>query len=698
MDLEKFREQINALDEEVLRLLSRRRGLVADIIAFKERQGMQLRDAVREEELLARLIRKGRELGLDAHYVTKVFHEVIDDSVRSQQSYLQRSLNPSAARRLRVAFQGIEGAYSHLAAQKYFAERASDAAFVGYTTFAEVIEAVEEGAADYALLPVENTTAGSVHEVYDLLLRTKLSIVGEEVFRVDHCLLGCELVPLSRIRRVLSHWQALAQCSRFLAQLHDCVKEPFPDTAMAVRKVKEDADPSQAAVASEEAARLYGLKVLQKGIADQPENFTRFLAAAPQPVQVDSRVPSKTSLVLATQHQPGALLSALAVLHRHEVNLTKLESRPKRGSPFEYLFYLDFEGNVAEERVAQALGELRGVTSFLKILGSYPRELRSRTAPRTQALAGEHKPAAAGAAASAPTDAAAAGAETPKARAPARHRLAGRQSKREDTVIRVRGVEVGGADFIVFAGPFLVESRDQIRASAREVKERGGRVLRGGCFTPRTSPEGSHGLGFEGLKLLVEAGRDYDLPVMTEVLAPADVERVADLADILQVGARNMQNSTLLGEVGKVNRPVLLERGMSASLDELLDAAEFVLAQGNHEVILCERGIRTFETTTRNTLDLGAIPILKRLTHLPVVVDPSHAAGQRDLVVPLALAAHAVGPHGMVIEVHPDPDKALSDGPQALAFREFAALLAEVYGKKSTVDSRQSTAGASTSP
>jgi len=203
-------------------------------------------------------------------------------------------------------------------------------------------------------------------------------------------------------------------------------------------------------------------------------------------------------------------------------------------------------------------------------------------------------------------------------------------------------------------------------------------LLRGGCFKPRSSPYSFQGLGWEGLELLAEAGRAFGLPIVTEVLAPGDVEGVARVADVLQIGARNMQNFPLLREVGRVPRPVLLKRGMMASLDELLQAAEYILAHGNHQVILCERGIRTFETATRNTLDLSAIPVLRERTHLPIFVDPSHAAGERALVPPMAKGAKAVGAHGIMVEIHPDPATALSDGPQALTFDQFAALMADL--------------------
>ncbi len=212
-------------------------------------------------------------------------------------------------------------------------------------------------------------------------------------------------------------------------------------------------------------------------------------------------------------------------------------------------------------------------------------------------------------------------------------------------------------------------------AAARAVKEYGGRILRGGTFKPRTSPYSFQGLGFDGLEMLREAGEAFGLPIVTEVLSPEDVPAVAAKTDILQIGARNMQNFTLLSAVGRSHRPVMLKRGLSASLDEWLQAAEYILAEGNQQVFLCERGIRTFETRTRNTLDLSAVPVLMQRTHLPVIVDPSHAAGERSLVEPLARAAAAIGAHGVMVEIHPDPDNALSDGPQSLTLEGFAGFM-----------------------
>ena len=240
------------------------------------------------------------------------------------------------------------------------------------------------------------------------------------------------------------------------------------------------------------------------------------------------------------------------------------------------------------------------------------------------------------------------------------------------------GVHVGGQELAVVAGPCSVEGRELLRRTARAVQAAGASALRGGAFKPRTSPYAFQGLGRDGLELLAEARAETGLPVVTEVMDPRQVELVCEHADVLQIGARNMQNFSLLAEVGRVQRPVLLKRGLAATLSELLMSAEHVMAQGNREVILCERGIRTYETATRNTLDVAAIPVLKAETHLPVLVDPSHAAGRADLVEPLAMAALAAGADGLLVEVHPSPAEALSDGEQSLTLEAFVSLMARL--------------------
>jgi len=259
------------------------------------------------------------------------------------------------------------------------------------------------------------------------------------------------------------------------------------------------------------------------------------------------------------------------------------------------------------------------------------------------------------------------------------YKLVSRDFHPENTIVDVAGVKIGeGQRAVVVGGPCAVESEEQILKTARFVKQCGADLLRGGAFKPRTGPHTFQGLREEGLKLLAKAREATGLPIVTEVMSPDNVGLVAEYADLLQVGARNMQNFDLLRELGKIRKPILLKRGMSATIEEFLAAAEYILAEGNEQVILCERGIRTFETSTRNTLDLAMVPLVKELTHLPVMVDPSHATGKRSLVTPMSKAALVAGAHGVLVEVHPEPEKALSDGPQSLTFPGFEALMADL--------------------
>lgn len=258
------------------------------------------------------------------------------------------------------------------------------------------------------------------------------------------------------------------------------------------------------------------------------------------------------------------------------------------------------------------------------------------------------------------------------------YKLASREFKKEQTVINVKDREIGGKKVVVIAGPCAVENKTILMSIAEKVKEAGASFLRGGAFKPRTSPYSFQGLGVEGLKILAEAREATGLPVVTEIMDPRDMEVVLQYSDIIQIGARNMQNFRLLLEVGQCDKPVLLKRGLSATIKEWLMAAEYVLSKGNENVILCERGIRTFETATRNTLDLSAVPLLKELTHLPVVVDPSHGVGKWNLVIPMARAAVAAGADGLLIEVHTNPEEALSDGEQSLRPSLFKDLMDQI--------------------
>jgi 3-deoxy-7-phosphoheptulonate synthase len=258
------------------------------------------------------------------------------------------------------------------------------------------------------------------------------------------------------------------------------------------------------------------------------------------------------------------------------------------------------------------------------------------------------------------------------------YKVASRHFRPGGTVVEVKGVRFGGEEVVLVAGPCSVESREQIRRSAEIVAEAGGKAIRGGAFKPRSSPYSFQGLGEEGLAMMREAAEAHGLAVVSEVMDAAQIPLLVKYADVLQVGARNMQNFTLLRELAKIRKPVLLKRGIAATVEELLLSAEYILAGGNYEVMLCERGIRTFETYTRNTMDISAIPVVKKLSHLPVLADPSHGTGRRDLVLPMARAAVAAGADGLLVEVHPDPDHALSDGAQSLKPEQLMELAGQL--------------------
>jgi chorismate mutase/prephenate dehydratase len=692
--LARSRELIDQLDRELVRILADRMRAVREIGAHKrDNPHVPLCDEERERAVFAAWSREAEHAGLSSYFAGRVLREILNWSRRDQERSLDRARGDGAAggRMVRVGYQGVPACYSDLTITKVFASRdVARLERVGFRRFAEVLDALETGDVEYGLLPIENTIAGSINEVYDLLTHRAVTIVGEEVWPVEHCLIGLPGTVVEQVRTIRSHPVALQQCQRFLDGLSGCRAESFHDTAGAAESVAIEKDARIAAIASEEAARQYGLDVLQREISDERTNLTRFLLVATAPEPVDSRRPSKTSLVFAVNHRRGALLECLQAFNAHGINLTKLESRPEPNRPWEYLFYVDLEGHASDASVVAALADVRAHTNHLKVLGSYPRRTErdvERVAAELAAPPASPVPSASPVSDSIelvePVDPlqsprTGACAVPPPAAKPANAnlRLCALTPGAPRTRVEVAGVEIGGDRFVLVSGPCAVETRAQVMDAAAMVKKAGAAILRGGAFKPRTSPYAFQGLGFPGLDLLAEAGRAFELPIVTEVLRPEDVERVAEKADMLQIGARNMQNFSLLREVGRSHRPVLLKRGMSATIEELLLAAEYIMAGGNQRVVLCERGIRTFETATRNTLDISAVPVLKSRTHLPVIVDPSHAAGVREIVIPLSLAAAAIGADGVIVEAHPDPSQALCDKDQALTASDLAELRA----------------------
>jgi chorismate mutase/prephenate dehydratase len=654
--LRELRQSLDKIDEDLVGLIARRMETVARVIREKKGQAGGIRDPRREHEILTRVESLARAAGVSAPLARRIFSEILANSVARQASTLT-GLGPGE-QVLRMTYVGTPYTFAHLASEKFAAEIGQQAEFLGRPSIKEAVAELEAGTVDLAMLNIESTAAGSLNQVYDVLREKDLHIVGEETIKVDLVLCGVADVPLRAVEQVLSHPLALEQCSQFIEALPRARPVPAVDTAEALRLVAERQDPTQMAIGSPEGAEAHGLMVLRRGVGNHEEILHRYVVLARSPTRFDPRIPCKTSLILTTRHEQGALLRCLQALSDHGISLTKLESRPNPDRTWEYMFFVDFEGNISDPVVAEGLGELRSRALYLKVLGCYPSKARPveahlphmATTPATGTPATPDAP--------------------PPPTAPIRrrnggqHGLADRAARAEDTLVRVGNLLIGGEGFVVMAGPASVESEAQILETARFVRSEGAHVLRGRVPTP------------EARDWLAAAGHGVGMPVVTEVLSPEDVRPLADQMDILLVGARNMQNFALLRELGRVNRPVLLKRGLSATIDEWLAAAEFILSQGNGQVILCERGIRTFESATASTLDLSAVVVLRERTHLPVVVDPSQGTGRRDYVAPMAWAARACGAHGLLIEVHPQPASAASDGEQSLDFPGFNRLMA----------------------
>ncbi len=556
---------------------------------------------------------------------------------------------------MRVAIQGTRGSFSEAAARL----RWPDLELVPCREVGDVAAAVRAGRADAGCLAIENSLVGSVTPTYDLLHEAfgdgTLHLNSEVLLPVHHALMAIPGAPLSGITRVLSHPVALGQCRIWLGRQVPNVEQVSAwDTAGSAELVAKSGDPTQAAIAPSHAAAHYGLELLEERIEDDPTNQTRFLTFTSANLELDHSAPTKTSLIVWLDHRPGMLAAVLQAFAARGINLTALQSRPERSAPWTYRFYFDVEGAVSDPRLGEALEAIEALAARIVILGSYA------------AWTGE------GAVATAPQPAA------PNHRPKPDMPLFDRRQKPEGTIVQIGPVEIGGERPVVIAGPCSVESEEMLFTTAEAVAAAGADMLRGGAFKPRTSPYDFQGLGVRGLKFLAEARERTGLPVVTEVMSWEEVPVVARYADLLQIGARNMQNFALLRAAGRSGKPILLKRGAGATIEEWLHAAEYVLAHGNPNVILCERGIRTFERATRHTLDLNAVALVRERTHLPVMADPSHAAGMRSIVGPLTLAALAAGAHGVIVEVHPDPSQAMSDGPQSLDLAGFAELMLRI--------------------
>ncbi|HVA33511.1 MAG TPA: 3-deoxy-7-phosphoheptulonate synthase [Candidatus Baltobacteraceae bacterium] len=570
-----------------------------------------------------------------------------------------------------AVYQGVDGAYSQLVVANFLREAGVEGSTLGVPSYREMATTVASLRADVGVIPIENAIGGTVREGYDLLAEFDLAPIAEVHWRTDHRLLGVPGSELRDVREVLAHPLVIAECGRFIAGLDHVRAIPCEDTGVAAREVARGGNPAVAALAPPAAGITYELVELASNCTDDPNTYSRFLivrsrhAGSQHPFGGAAKsARRKTSLIFGVEERTGSLARCLGILADRNINGDKLESKPYLGHGTERMFYIDFDGDVDEPNVADAVAELKRSCKTVTVLGSYDAHVGAPIGANAQ-------PPVAAAVHARRVEPIVVAAETPFPRV-------SRISRPEGSVLRVGGVRIADGEFVIVAGPCSVESRDQILETARAVRANGAAMLRGGAFKPRTSPYAFQGLGWEGVALLAEAGRASGLPTVSEVMTIDQVARMAEQIDVLQIGARNMQNFDLLKAVGRAGRPVLLKRGLSATIDELLAAAEYILAEGNPNVILCERGIRTFEPATRNTLDLSAVPVLRERSHLPVFVDPSHGVGVRRWIAPLCRAAKAVGAHGLLLEVHPNPAEAKSDKEQALTFGDFAQIVEEL--------------------
>ena len=369
-----LRDKISTLDEKLLVLLAERRGLAVEVGKAKLLSHRPVRDIDRERDLLDRLIQLGKAHHLDAHYITRLFQLIIEDSVLTQQALLQQHLNKINPHSARVAFLGPKGSYSHLAARQYAARHFEQFIESGCAKFADIFNQVETGQADYAVVPIENTSSGGINDVYDLLQHTSLSIVGEMTITIDHCVLVSGTTDLETIETVYSHPQPFQQCSKFLNRYPHWKIEYTESTSAAMEKVAQANSPRVADLGSKAGGMLYGLQVLEHIEANQSQNITRFVVLARKAINVSDQVPAKTTLLMATGQQAGALVEALLVLRNHNLIMTKLESRPIHGNPWEEMFYLDIQANLESPQMQKALKELGEITRSMKVLGCYPSE------------------------------------------------------------------------------------------------------------------------------------------------------------------------------------------------------------------------------------------------------------------------------------------------------------------------------------
>lgn len=616
--LNQTREQITHLDNELLSLLAERRRLSLEVARSKEVDVRPIRDTQREKELLARLVKAGREKGLDAHYVISLYQSIIEDSVLNQQAYLHGRANPETQKQQYcIAYLGARGSYSYLAATRYCQRRQVDMLDLGCQSFDEIVQAVESGHADYGFLPIENTSSGSINEVYDVLQHTSLSIVGETTIEVSHCLLAKAGSKISDIKTVYAHPQPISQCSRYLSQHKDLRLEYCSSSAEAMERVNQSPDNSAAAIGSVEGGALYQLESIEAGLANQKINQSRFIVVARKAVAVPEQLPAKTTLIMATGQKAGALVEALLVLKAHQLNMSKLESRPIPGTPWEEMFYLDIDANISSEAMQAGLKQLERITRFIKVLGCYPCETVKPTQLSNSQLLIEPS-----------TSKTQVISDTVPDANPFRYSKA---YKAQASEINCGPFWIGAGNIGAIAKIVLTHEQShlaltQFEHKIKQLKEAGFQAVILDNINQLVSPELI-------LPKLRQTLHQYDLLCIIAIEQAIDMVLATQQGDMLFLTGKHMFNQSLLTQAGTLPIPLLLERNDMASYEEFLAATEVILSQGNQQLILCDSGVRTFNNANLPTLDLTSLIQIKATSHLPIVINPCYAIADEALIL-----------------------------------------------------------------
>ncbi len=610
MNLDEIRTHISRLDKELLTLLAKRKGLSLEVARSKLANPRPIRDQVREQALLVELINQGRQLGLDAHYVTQLYHTIIEDSVLSQQALLQDLLNPQdEVPAISVAFLGLRGSYSNMAARKYLSRFQATMVEHNCETFQQIFDTVESGQAQYGILPIENTSSGAINDVFDLMQHTSLSIVGELTQPIEHCLLVAVDTDVSKLKTLYTHPQVYQQCSQYLKTLPGVKVEFCAASSNAMELVASLKRTDIGAMGSADGGELHGLKPLVRGLANQKQNMTRFIVVARKPVEVAAQIPAKTSFIMSTGQQSGALVETLLVLRSHHITMTKLESRPIIGNPWEEMFYVDVAANVNSDEMQAALKELKDIVRFIKILGCYPSAEVAPTRIPSRALSQGNG----------------------NTLTPQPHKQADNNA---GIPLQIGRFYMSRQEPLLTAMLATWPERSALQEAARRLKEHGGQVLAAPCFGQGDSSQEQ-----QRLQQLRDIAAQFDLAAMTLVHTPEQLSRAAESLDLLLLQPIEGRRDELLTAAGRSTRPVLLP--LADNLEQTLAEAEQILTEGNQQLALLDTRSRSLPELLR----------LQQQSRLPLL---SQLPGQDSLLPELGQALKGAGIQGFCITLNED--------------------------------------------